>query len=294
MNIILKSISFVVLFVLFSSGCASTPTPAPVVKKKRIFFPPPPVEPKIEFLGVFQSQHQFPKTNKQRWMDRIFGAEPAKVFKRPFGIVSNGKGKVYVSDIDLNTIFIYDLINYQIKLFTGGGAFDIPMGMALDKAGNLYVADVEKQLILVFDENEQPLISFGEKGKNLDWPVGIAVDDKRDRVYVANSHGHNITVFSRSGEYQFTIGRRGGGDGNFNYPIDVDIASDGSIVVSDSMNARIQIFDPSGKFLRKFGDRGDSSSSFDLIKGVALDSDDHIYVADSMGSAIKIFDCNGN
>ena len=49
------------------------------------------------------------------------------------------------------------------------------------------------------------------------------------------------------------LGKKGKGDGQFNYPSGVTLDSKGNIIVADTNNHRIQIFNAQGQFLRKWG-----------------------------------------
>jgi DNA-binding beta-propeller fold protein YncE len=289
-NVMLKKIK--VLFcsiILITAGCVATPKAV----KRRLFFPPPPDEPKVEFVGAYQSEHNFPKSKKQLRLESLVGKKEALRFVRPIDIASNGNGKVYVSDIKSRNVIIYDMINYKVSLLSNSNVFQGPVGLALDREGNLYVTDVRQKSVLVFDKNNKPLFSFG-KGV-LEWPNSIAVDSDLGRIYVTDARKHNVMVFDKKGKYISSMGRRPGkGEGEFNYPVDVEVAPDGSIVVAEMMNARIQIFDSTGKFMKKFGRRGADIDRFGRIKGIGIDNEGHIYISDALTHMLKVYDMDGN
>lgn len=285
----MKNTFLAIVITALAYGCAAAPQ-----AKKRLFFPFPPEQPRIELIGVYQNEHSFPKSGAALFKEKLFGRSPGTDFGRPMDVASDGKGTVYIADMDMHNISIYDLNNYTIgKLDGEGEVFSSPVGVTLDKDGNIYVADSKKQKVFVFSKDKRPLFAFGQKGETVDWPVRVAVDDERDRIYVANSHMHKITVFDKKGKYLHAIGKRGSGDGEFNYPLDVDVASDGRIVVADAMNARIQVFDREGSFIRAFGKRGDAPDAFDMIKGVAISKDDYMFIVDGGANMIKVYDLDG-
>ena len=267
-----------------AGGCAV----APEVAKQRVLYPPPPEIPRVEFLGAYQDQHSFPKADSQIMKEKILGKQPSQGLARPVDVASDGKGRVFVSDTAAATVYVYDLVNYKIRTL-GEGVFVKPVGLAVDADGTVYVADGFKNKVLVFDSNEKPLFSIAGFGR----PVGIAVDDRLGRIYVSDVKKHNIQVFDKKGGALFTIGERGFGEGEFNFPLDVEVAPDGSVVVLDAMNARIQIFDQSGKFISKFGRRGSSPDSFGRVKGLGVDTEGHIYISDAGSKNIKIYDMEG-
>lgn len=272
-------------------GCAA----APQEVQRRYFWPPLPDTPRIEFVASYWSEDDFPRTARQKFMETVTGLEPAKGFEKPWGIACNGEGKVYIVDTNLRGVVVFDLKNHTVDVLgkgEHGGLFRAPVGVALDANGNIYVSDPRINRVYSFTKDEKPLMTIGNDA-TLSWPAGMAVDNKLKRLYVVNGKGHNISVFDLDGKYLFTTGKRGGGDGEFNFPTDVDVDSKGNLVVADSMNARIQILDQEGKFINKFGQRGDGAEDFQIIKGIAVSKDDNIYVVDGRADRILVFNKDG-
>lgn len=281
-----------VFFLILLFGCASPPE-----VKRRYFWPPPPETPKIEFVASYWSEDDFPMTTKKKLLDLTTGVDRAPGFDKPWGIASNGEGKIYITDTNLGAVVIFDLNAPKVSLLgeeqmMRGGAFQAPVGITLDDNGNIYVSDPRRNRIISFTKNEAPRKLIGDD-KTLNWPVGMAVDDALGRLYVVNGRNHNIAVFDLEGKYITSFGQRGDGDGEFNFPTDLDIDSHGNIVIADSMNARVQILDHEGKFIRKFGRRGDSAEDFQVIKGIAVSREDNIFVVDSKADKILVFNKNG-
>ena len=75
-------------------------------------------------------------------------------------------------------------------------------------------------------------------------------------------------------------GIRGGGDGEFRWPLCLVIDGDGNVYVSECSNDRIQVFDSQGRFLRKWGSEGSGDGEFSRPQGLAIDSDGNVYVSD--------------
>lgn len=262
---------------------------------RRYFFPPLPDTPRVEYIGVYASQHSFPKTTAEALRDSLAGQAEPKQFDKPWGIASDSKGKVYVTDTSLSQVLVYDFNAKTVVPLGGeeGGPFLGPVGVAVDGDENVYVSDTKKNRVFAFSKDGKPLFSLGEEGA-LDWPGGMAVDNRLKRLYVVNTHKSNVAVFDLSGKHLFSFSGRGNRDGYLNLPTDVDIDSKGNIVVADSMNARVQIFDPDGKFIKKFGQRGDGLTDFHLIKGIAVDKKtDNIYVVDGRADRVLIFSKGG-
>lgn len=261
----------------------------------RFFWPPLPNTPRIEYLRSYWGDGDLPKTAGQRMLKSIAGAESINLV-RPMGLYSDEGRKVYVTDPEVNQVFVIDFDKNEMRSLGNDAYLDLfqnPVGITLDGEGNIYVSDSKKNQVFVFTNDEGPLRNIGS-AENLKWPVGMVVDNKLKRLYVANAQRHDIAVFDLSGKYLFSIGKRGAGDGELNFPVDVDLDSKGNIVVTDTMNARVQIFDSEGKFIRKFGQRGDGLMDFQAMKGIAVDrATDNIYVVEGRQGKILIFSWTG-
>lgn len=263
---------------------------------RRFFWPPLPERPRIEWIKAYYSQLDFPKEGFKSFMASIAGEEESITFMKPLDIKSDGKGKVYVTDAGMQGIVVYDLVNHDVHMFgkeQSSGLFKQVIGVTIDSAGNIYASDSEKNLVIVFTPDEKPLRTI-DLSKHVQKGGGLGMDNKRNRLFVADARGHKVVAFGLDGSHLFSIGQRGDGDGAFNFPIDVEINSKGEIIVADSMNARVQIFDPEGKFLRKFGRRGDGLGDFQIIKALAVDSEDNIYVTDGKGHKLEVYSSAGD
>ena len=62
----------------------------------------------------------------------------------------------------------------------------------------------------------------------------------------------DVRIFSHNGKYLKTVGRKGQGPGEFQFPKDIIILKGIGFAVSDPTQYRVTIFDYSGKFLRSF------------------------------------------
>ena len=273
------------LFIVFLIGCA-----APQQVNRRYFWPSLPEVPRVEFLKAYWGGADMPKGGWQRFVESLVGAEDLSM-ERPWGVVSDGEGKIYVTDINVSAVVVFDMKKSTVTYMGGkevGGTFENPIGLALDAEGNIYVSDSKKKSVFVYTKDEKPLRTIGGP-ETLTWPVGLAINDRLGRLYVTDSQAHNISVFDLSGKFLFTIGQAGGRNGQFRYPNSVAIAPDGNIVVADTINARVQVLDPDGKFIRVVGMRGDGSTDLQLPKGVGVTKGGRIYVTDGRGNKMVIF-----
>jgi DNA-binding beta-propeller fold protein YncE len=229
------------------------------------------------------------------WFSRlvraITGGREVRV-QRPHGIAVDSAGRVFVVDVALRGVHIFDPVNgeYRFLTTTGKGAFRSPVGIALADNGTVYVSDSELGEVVVFDAAGKERRRMHE---GLERPTGMAYDQRRGVLYVADAKAHRIAVFDSTGRARAAIGRRGIEDGEFNFPTNVVVTADGGVLVTDAMNFRVQVFSPEGKFLRKFGHNGDAVGNLARPKGVALDSEGHVYVVDGLFDVVNVYDAAG-
>jgi len=88
-------------------------------------------------------------------------------------------------------------------------------------------------------------------------------------------------------------GTQGAGNGQFDSPYGVAVASDGSVYVVDLNNHRIQKFTSSGVFVSKWGTIGTGNGRLDSPFGVAVAPDGNVYVADTRNNRIQKFTSTG-
>ena len=87
-------------------------------------------------------------------------------------------------------------------------------------------------------------------------------------TYVADSENHCIQVFTEDGRFLRKFGRRGGRDGELNWPASVAIDSDDVVYVVEKDNHRISLFSSEGHFLRSFGTQGAGPGQFNRPCGI--------------------------
>lgn len=87
-----------------------------------------------------------------------------------------------------------------------------------------------------------------------DWEMfsqirGVAFD-RSDNLYLLDGQNLRVIVFDAQGQYLRQFGRKGGGPGEFQAPLGLDVAADGSVVVSDLGNRAFIVFTPAGEHVR--------------------------------------------
>ena len=265
-------------------------------QKYDLVIPPPPEPARYKLEHIYSGSGEY---QEMGFTDAIFGGKSAseqhQLFK-PMDVVSDGKGLVYISDsAKPPRIEVFDEVKKQVRLIgvEGQGRLMLPLGMGIDPSGNIFVADGKLRQVIEFAPDGRFITAFGAPA-TLENPTDAAVDPLRKLLYVTDSKGHRIQVFSLTDNKLLrTIGERGNDPGKFNYPSSVAVGKDGKVYVVDSLNFRYQVFDAEGKFVATHGLIGQEPGSFARPKGIALDSEGHIYVSDAAFCNVQVFDQDG-
>ncbi|MDR0719362.1 MAG: NHL repeat-containing protein [Treponema sp.] len=112
------------------------------------------------------------------------------------------------------------------------------------------------------------------------------------RLYLSEFRGGRVSVLSAQGDWQFYIGAKGRGPGQFMGPQNMAIDEEGYLYVADYGNQRISKFDPAGAFILSFGVRIPGFEGFKSLTGLAA-RNGIIYAADTIARCIYSFDKNG-
>ncbi len=277
------------LLILPSCGPAADAPERQVMPEQPIVWPEPPQMARIRLVSMFSGPEDLginPSFIARIW-EWIAGPEP-RAMVRPYAVGTDGE-RLVVTDPGAGAVHVFDMNrrDYERIDRAGDQALVSPVGVALAD-GNLYVSDSALNEIFIFDSKGKLKASVA----GLQRPTGLAIDPQSGRLYVAETMNHRIVVFDRNGARLFDFGKRGIGDGEFNFPSHLTIHGD-RIYVNDTMNFRLQVFSLDGIFQSTFGRQGDGSGSFAHPKGVGLDSEGHVYVVDALFDRVQIFDDQG-
>lgn len=284
------AVAFAVALAL--GGCGSQPIP---VQEGRLpVWPPAPAEPRIAFVEAFAKPEDLgiEKGLLQRLAQVVFGGSESRLI-RPMAVVAVGD-VLYVADPGARGVHRFDRAGGRYDLLRGEGdtALPSPVGLARGGNGEVYVSDSALGHVLVI----RPGAKFASRlslRADLKQPTGIAADPATGRIFVVDTGMHRVAVFNPDGALESTIGRRGAGEGEFNYPTLAWRDKGGRLYVTDSLNFRTQIFGDRGQFVGKFGRVGDGTGDSARQKGIATDRHGHVYVVDSLFHAMQIFDPSG-
>lgn len=264
-----------------------------------ISWPGKPEKPRIKYLWTLQNVGYEVKEGKGGVLELVAGSEAegmtdprsSRMLVMPQGVYADDK-RLYIADPGALRITVVDRKTLEVRhiLEAKEDALEHPRGIVADRAGNIYVSDITLRRVAAFSPELQYLFSFeGE----LQRPEGLALDKRRNRIYVVDTDAHAVYLYDTAGKRIGSIGRRGEGMGELYFPTYASVDAQGNLYVTDFMNFRVQVFSPEGVFLKSIGSLGDSYETFDKPKGVAVDTEGHIYVVDGAKDMVKIFNQEG-
>lgn len=278
---------------LLGAGCAGAPR-QPTADLSRIVWPEAPLPPAVRLKAILPSP-EAARANAPWWrrvLGWITGVDPAEdedeALARPFAVAFDPAGEgVYVADPDAARVRWFATSGAIKEIRCREFAWAAPMALALASDGSLYVADAGVPAIVHWSPTACRRLGAGE----LERPTGIAVAP--DRLWIADPPRHQILALSLSGELLARVGAKGEGAGEFHYPTSVARASDGTILVVDSLNFRIVRLDSGGRWVESFGAPGDTEAGLERPKAVVTGKDGTVYVSDAQRDAVLAFTPSG-
>ncbi len=268
---------------------------------QELVWPLPPDPPRIRWVSQFSSAEEVEQKKKKRsWFERVAGAKEESEKPRrlavPYGIAADSQGRIFVADWPSGGILVFDRAARKVDVWgpDRGLQMSLPLGVTVGEDDRVFVSDANLRTVACLAKDGTLVRQFGQD--KLERPVGLAVDKVRHRLYVADTKGHRIAVFSsESFEFVKYIGQKGDArePGTFRSPLSVAVDRRGFLYVVDTFNHRVQIFNRQDRFHSQFGTHGRGAGQFSRPKGVAVDSEGHIYVTDAEFNNFQIFDQKG-
>ena len=154
------------------------------------------------------------------------------------------------------SVAAYDDVSLVSTVALGKKA-SAPTGVALAEDGRVFVADGSGKVVVFGPDGAWKADWGAEKGAGkLKGPGALALGPKGD-LYVADTDGNRVVVFSPEGKFRWAFGARGDLPGNLSAPGGVAVAADGSVAVADAGNKRAQFFSADGLLLDVWNVPGD-------------------------------------
>jgi DNA-binding beta-propeller fold protein YncE len=261
-------------------------------------YPAYPKEPRIAYL---KSYYGAGDEDFQGILGKLLGSAKSDLMGAPYQAVWL-KDTLYVTLQTEKSIAVIDTSKSKFTEIKNLGdvLFVSVAGLAVSSAGDIYLCDWVAHSIYVAYEDDGDFVLKKTMGadQNLLQPRGIALDEKRDRLYVVDTGSRSLKAFTMAGEYLFEFGSKPGDSAEepeepYDYfGIAVD-KRNGKIVASDTANFKIRVFDDQGKLVRAFGEASDGPLGFGMLRGVAVNSEGHIYASDAFTHTVSLFNDEG-
>lgn len=264
-------------------------------KNVNLVWPVPPDKPRIKYVTSIYGAGDVEPAKKAGFLDRLAGIEKSDIkpgFVKPYGIATDSKGRIYVTDSGQGLVFVLDTKNKKVTYLGRSPQLRlvVPIGITVDSKDRVWVADPVGQHVVAFDGEGNILMALGRQGELVN-PTDVVLDEARQRAYVVDSKQHKVVVYNpETGEQIGQFGKRGDQPGEFNFPTNIALDRQGRIYVTDTMNCRVQIFTPEYSLVETLGKQGMQRGDFLKPKGIALDSYGNVYVVDSDFDNLQIFD----
>jgi sugar lactone lactonase YvrE len=253
-------------------------------------------------------------------------------FNDPAGVAFDATGNLYVAD-SRNHVIRKITPAGSVSLLAGtpgepgfaNGAgtaakFDTPFGISVSNDGNVIVSDAGNHVLRQINTSGVVSTLAGQPGTYgatngpvsaalFHTPLGIT-HDHGGNLLIADSGNHAIRRLTTNNIVETIAGVAevwGYADGvaaqaKFNGPVDVAVATDGRIFVSDGFNHVIRCVQTNGTVTTVAGQAGTaawadgqvSEARFWNPAGLALDVSGDLYVADSLNHAIRKVTAQGN
>jgi DNA-binding beta-propeller fold protein YncE len=288
--------ALVVLVVCSTPGCTSQWTMRTARPTSALQWPYAPNQAKVTYV---ESLTGFApnKTSGSVLRSIVLGdeAEDRNAFVLPMAVATGNDGRIAVADMGRRCVHLYVPAQQRYVRLSGSGQERItsPVGVIFDDDLRLYVSDSAGR-VFAFGDDGAPVFTLQKAGaERLQRPTGIAYSPRTKMLYVVDTLANKVDAFRRTGEFAFSFGQRGDGEGRFNFPTYVFRAASGDLYVTDALNFRIAIFDEEGKPRGYFGHHGDGSGDLALPKGLAVDKDGIVYVVDGLFDNVQLFNRQG-
>ncbi len=215
--------------------------------------------------------------------NRLTGLEFTRL-KRPVAISVRGQW-LYIIDADLDKLFRYDLITRDMVLlqdlrrFMPGDARDLFVTSQLD----YYIADFDGASVLHFGRDGQ-LIEKIHDPVNIGRPVGLYVDESRDRLFIADGFNDDVLVYNQSRGLVSVLGGRGDRPGEFRRITGFAASATGYYVTTRFGAHRIWRFGTDGRYLEAL-----QKDTITFPKAVIADDRGKVFAADYLNNTISVY-----
>ncbi len=222
----------------------------------------------------------------------FIGDGPTGTLSKPCGIATDKDGTLYVSDLVLHRVYVYDKEGHFKYALGKEGRFGQPVGVAVDvERRRVYVVDMKKHQFAIFDTDGREIKTIGKRGRGkgeFNYPSNVAVAPNGD-VYLVDSFNFRVQRFDSDGKFlNLWGGRPGNLPGMFARPKGVAVDRDGHVFVVDAAFHNVQVFTPEGRLLLSFGSIGTGLGHFYLPAGIDITPEGDIFVSSQLNRRVDV------
>ena len=159
-----------------------------------------------------------------------------------------------------------------------------PRGVATDPDGHIYVSSSSPPIVAKFCGDGQSLLVQAKI--NIKSEVLRMMRVIEGQLFICSDYAVIVLDCTNLQEIR-RFGRRGLGNGEFNYAVDV-VAEKGELYVSDYGNHRIQVFSMEGHYIRKFTLEDPATQESYDPRGLCVGSDGLLYMQHVMPQIVSL------
>ena len=235
------------------------------------------------------------------YLDNITPVHTITELRCPWGVAVSDDNHVIITEFIGHCVTILDREGKKVKSLGGKGGsgnvkFSFPCGVAITPDKFILVSDGNHRIQKISMDGYRKA-SVGKEGSGplqFNCPSGIAISPITGQVYITDRYNHRIQVLNPD-LTSHSFGSEGSANGQFQYPRDIAIDSQGLVYVADEGNHRIQKFSPDGKFVGQFGTRGSGPGQLKYPNGITIDTaaTGLVYVSEYGNNRISVFTSDG-
>ncbi len=213
----------------------------------------------------------------------LIGKREAFLFERPYAVAWDGEA-LLVADPGARRIVRIEGTRISAS---AEDVLEEPVGIASCEQG-IVVADSVRGEVILFDRDlRKPRVLAG----NIERPTGVVC--RGDEVFFVATGEHRVVVVNVANGVTRTIGSRGEGPSQFNFPAAIAIG-ESSLFIGDTLNFRVQQIDGlTGAQRSELGGLGDGAGDTPRIKGLAVDASGRLWISDAHLDRLSVFGPDG-
>ncbi len=146
--------------------------------------------------------------------------------------------------------------------------------------------------VLYLDSNGNATFNIGEEGEGRRSPQSF-IKSADGSFWVIGFSNDYLQHFRSDGSFIEQVGSKGSALGQFDWPVNIKIASDDSFWVVDRKNYRLQHFKQDGSFIGQVGSKGSAPGQFGLVDAIDIAPDDSLWVVDGNNFRVQHFSNTG-